>query len=402
MRAQADIIDYSPGGRIGSAWTQTAALLLDAYRDLQSRKLFWLTLVLSLLVAVAFGSVGINQRGFTIFGKIIPSPFNTTLIPATTFYKFLYTQFAIPFWLGFCATLLALIALGGVFPEMISNGSIDLYLSRPIGRLRLFLTKYVFGLLFAACQVLLFSVASYFVIGIRSSLWEPGLFLAVPLVTLLFSYLYCVSVLLGIVTRSALAAILITTLFWAGLYVIHQTDMVLTTLAEAADERVARQRALVDFNQQVLDRNQALPEGERVNVAAYEYQREAQAKTLSDYVETARDLRWWQRLIVAVKTPLPKTNETVDLMMRWLVEEDPLLRVQQEEEERRQRRRERRGLPTTRDTERLGRLAETPEVSRRVYQVLGARRVAWIIGSSLGFQAVVLGIGAWVFCRRDY
>jgi hypothetical protein len=159
---------------------------------------------------------------------------------------------------------------------------------------------------------------------------------------------------------------------------------------------------VVEFNQQVLDRNQALPEAERVNVTAYEFQRDTQTKALQDFDQTAQQLRWWQRLMVGVKTPLPKTNETVDLMTRWLVEEDPLLRVQQEEEDRRQRRRARRGMPTTRDTDRLGQLAETPEVTRRVHQALGARRVVWIIGSSLGFEAFILALGAWVFCRRDY
>jgi ABC-type transport system involved in multi-copper enzyme maturation permease subunit len=399
--SSARVIDYPSGAKIGSGYTQTTALLVDAYRDLQSRKLFWLTLFLSGLVALVFGAVGINDKGFTIFSKLIPSPFNTTLIPAGTFYKFMYTQLAIPFWLGFCATVLALVAVAGMYPEMISNGSIDLYLSRPIGRLRLFLTKYVFGLLFAAFQVLLFSTASYFVIGIRGGEWEPKIFLAVPLVTLLFSYLYCICVLVGILTKSALASVLITVLFWAAIYVIHQTDMVLTTLAEAAIERVDRQQQLVNYNQQVIDNNNALPQDQRANVSAFEHQRDAQTTTLREYQGTAEDLRWWQRTIVKIKTPLPKTNETVYLMSRWLVEEDPLLRIQEEEEQRRAERRARRGA-STRRAENLGQYADDPEVTQRVHQELTARRVGWIIGSSLGFEAVVLGLGAWVFCRRDY
>jgi hypothetical protein len=209
------------------------------------------------------------------------------------------------------------------------------------------------------------------------------------------------------VTRSALASILITVLFWGALYVVHQTDMILTTLAEAADERVARQAQMVEINQQVLDRNQALPEGERVNVSAYEFQRDAQRLKLEEYQASATQLRWWQQLMVGVKTPLPKTTETVDLMSRWLVEIDPILEMHQERDERRERRRaERRAQgrgPSTRDNENdLHDLAGSTEVTQRVYEALNARKVTWIIGSSLGFEAVVLGLGAWVFCRRDY
>ena len=62
------------------------------------------------------------------------------------------------------------------------------------------------GLLFVALQVAIFATASYFVIGIRGGSWEPGVFLAIPLVVCFFSYLYAVSVFFGVLTRSTLAA----------------------------------------------------------------------------------------------------------------------------------------------------------------------------------------------------
>ncbi|HEY7088641.1 MAG TPA: ABC transporter permease, partial [Tepidisphaeraceae bacterium] len=383
-------------------WTQTFALFVDAYRDLQSRKLFWLTLLLSVGVAAAFGSVGINEYGISIFGKVVRSPYNANVIPPGTFYKFLYTEFAIPYWLGFFAAILALIAVGGIFPDMIGSGSIELYLSRPIGRLRLFLTKYAFGLLFAALQVLLFSIASFFVIGLRSGTWEPGIFLSVPLVTLFFSYLYCVCVLIGIVTRSALAAILLTSLFWAALYVVHNTDMVLTTFSVAADHRVEQQKKVVEMNEAVLRRNEALPPDQRGNVSQFQFQRDRQKELLDDYEQTARNLRWWQQTIVMVKTPLPKTNETVELMTRWLVEPDPIMAAQQRESERREQRRAEIGGPATRNADFLGRIANSPEVSQKVYADLQLRKLGWVVGTSVAFEAFVLGIAAWIFCRRDY
>ena len=45
--------------------------------------------------------------------------------------------------------------------------------------------------------------------------WRPSLFLASPYVALLFSYVYAVCVLLGIWTRSTIAALMLAILFYA-------------------------------------------------------------------------------------------------------------------------------------------------------------------------------------------
>lgn len=384
------------------AWEQTVALLVDAYRDLSSRKLFWLTLGMSALVSGAFMAVGINERGFSVFGYEVPSLFNTALIPRGTFFKYIFVQYAIPFWLGFLATILALIAVAGIVPDMIGGGSIDLYLSRPITRLRLFLTKYAFGLLFTACQVLVFSTVSFLVIGIRGGAWEPRIFLAVPLVTLFFSYLYCVCVLVGILTRSALAAMLLTTLFWGALYISHVTDGFLTQFAAAAEYRLEQQQSGIEWVEQLIAENEALPPDRRSNMSAFIFQRDSQRQMIETYAQDAADYRFWQRFVYGLKAPLPKTNETVNLMARTLVGPDPILAIQQQQFERRQAWRERRGGPATRNADRLDRVADEPEVAARFYEDFLSRDVSWVIGSSVLFECVVLGLAAWIFCRRDY
>src|SRR2546421_5526612 len=98
-------LDYqpSPAGSGTSILRETAALFADAYRELNAKRLFWITLYLSLAVVVAFAFISITPRGFTIFGKEVPSFFNSTIIPPDTFYKFVFTQFAISWWLGVIA-----------------------------------------------------------------------------------------------------------------------------------------------------------------------------------------------------------------------------------------------------------------------------------------------------------
>src|SRR5437868_1588197 len=107
MSIEAPPIGYSAvearRGGFTAAVTQTAALFVDGYRELNSKRLFWITLVLSLLVVLAFAFISITPRGIKMFAWELPGPWNSSAIPPQTFYKFLFTQWAIPWWLGFAA-----------------------------------------------------------------------------------------------------------------------------------------------------------------------------------------------------------------------------------------------------------------------------------------------------------
>src|SRR5258705_12779130 len=102
------------------------------------------------------------------------------------------------FWVPGWALIRPRFPPASIFPDFTAGGSVDLYLSRPISRLRLFLTKYATGLLFVALQVAVFASACFLVIGIRGGAWEPRIFLSIPLVVLVFSLLFCICVLLGL------------------------------------------------------------------------------------------------------------------------------------------------------------------------------------------------------------
>jgi ABC-type transport system involved in multi-copper enzyme maturation permease subunit len=389
----------------GSWLTQTWALLVDAYRELNARKLFWITLLLSLLVVLAFAFIGINERGVTIFTAEFPGAWNTNFIPKATFYKFVFTQIAIPWWLGFIASILALISVCSVFPDFISGGSIDLYLSKPVGRLRLFLTKYLTSLLFVALQVLVFAAASFLLIGIKSGAWEFGIFLAVPLVTLFFSYLFCVCVLMGVVTRSALASLLVTILFWLGVFSVHTSEATLLVFKASAEVQLQKQEELIRYYEGVIAKNDELAPGSTTANSGWQTQLANARDELPKIRKNVDQLSWWHALLWRIKAPLPKTAETVDLMGRWLVEDEPLMAADRESRQKREARRaERRttiGGAATQPTK-----AEfDPEdhaVVERIGEEMNARTAAYILGTSLGFEAVILGLAAWIFVRRDF
>src|SRR5205085_5918956 len=163
--------------------TQTLAIFQDAYRELADRKLFWLILILSAIAILGFAGFHADNEHLTYFGFNFPN----VGIPPRALYKSIFSGFVIGMWLTWIATVLALISTASIFPDFIAFGSIDLFLSKPISRVRLFFTKYAAGLLFVLLQVVVFTVMAYCVLGLRGGGWFPGLFWAIPIVVCFFS-----------------------------------------------------------------------------------------------------------------------------------------------------------------------------------------------------------------------
>ena len=337
---------------------QTWAILLDAYRELNARRLFWITLALSALVVLVFALLGVSDAGeLTIAGFEVS--LGMGMLEAEAMYKGLFVHFGIGFWLSWLAAILALVSTAGIFPELISSGSVAMVMSKPIGRVRLFLTKYAGGLLFVTLQVSVFTLASFLVLGLRAGLWEPGLLLAIPLVVLFFSYLFCVCVLLGLITRSTIAALLLTLLVWFGFWAVHTTETTILQFRVGAEQEIARIEAGIE---------------RRLggDVDARQRERE-QAQRQLDNLSLAH------RIAIGAATVLPKTGETIDLLRQALYETTTF---------------------EQHDEDRANQWQQQQQAA--LDEAMRQRSAWWIIGSSLGFEAVILVLAAWLFHRRDF
>jgi ABC-type transport system involved in multi-copper enzyme maturation permease subunit len=394
---------------------QTWAMIVDAYRELNSKRLFWITLFLSTLVVAVFGMFGINQRGLTFLWWEFPLPlFNSTIFPPSLFYRFAFVTFGVPIWLTWIATALALISTSSIIPDFVASGAIELSLSKPIGRLRLFLTKFATGLLFVGLQVAVFTFACFLVIGFRGGAWEWGVWMAVPIVVLFFSYLFSICALTGLITRSTIASLLTTLLCWVICFAINLTDAVFIQQRAAAQLSVVDAEKLVTKREnstrkllaQAKEKGTELPkpkEGEDELEAINPLLKYART-SLVESKESLETWERWTRTAIIVKTFLPKTSETIGLLNRGLVSVDELKKLgliqddptdtgaddepeKAEKPEEPKRRRRRPGDP------RAAKLVETE---------MRGRTTTWIIGTSLAFEAIVLGIGCVIFVRRDF
>ncbi len=383
--------------------TQTWAIFVESYRHLNSKKLFWITLVISGVIVLTFAAIGMNEKGLTFLWWELPFPIAPMLIGSPeVFYKLMFLNLGVAFWLTWGATILALVSTAGIMPEFISGGAIDVTLSKPMSRLRLFLTKYAAAMLFVGLQVGVFSVASFLVIGLRGRSWEPAIFLTIPIVVLFFSYLYCVCTLLGIVTRSTVAALLLTMLVWLGVFAVNSTDAILLVVRTQNEQSVEWLRNDIAEREKALaEATSETPQDGIVNAVKGAFsvdRKERELATRREQLEgregTLRLVARWHDGFVLAKTALPKTAETIGLLERAMVSLADMQRIGDQDENAVQ-------FEIEGDSE-LPIPQDPRAVQNEVIAKSRERPIWWIVGTSLGFEAVVLGLAGWIFCRRDF
>ncbi len=373
------------------------AMLLDSYRELNSKKLFWMILVMSAMVVLVYASIGFDETGMSMFfglWQIENALLTKGSFMSIVLYRSIFSTFMVGIWLTRIATILALVSTTTVFPDFVSGGAIDVMLSKPIRRVTLFFMKFVASLLFVLLQVTVFCVGVFLCMGIRLGDWEWKIFAAIPVVMLFFSYLFSVNVLFGVWTRSALAALLITMMLWTSLWSVNQSETVLNLVrtqmimeVEHADESIAKLEE--SYAALETDKNeQNAPARQRIK-SQLESSREERDSTL----ETIGKIDNWYKPIRAIRTVMPKTAETIALLDRWLRRDTDvnLFDLLQGK--------------VARDDSGAFRVTDTSddrEAQRRVQQEYDAKSEWYLIGSSLVFEALVLSLACWIFVRRDY
>ncbi len=373
------------------------SLLIDSYRQLSAAKLFWLTLGLSGLVVVLFGSIGFNDQGVSIlFGVFdVESEYITAGSPwARGLYLGIYSNFLVTIWLAWIATILALISTCSIFPDFVTEGSIELLLSKPISRMRLFLMKYLVSMLFVMLQVAVFCLGIFICVGLRLGEWNWMIFVAIPIVTLFYSYLFSVTVIVGMVTKSGLAALLVTGVFWMVLFSVNATDGVLTGIVTSQDVQIERYQEGITKQQMKLDEIIS-KSPEDVRIASRQERIEEMKTDNEDSIELLETLRAWQKPISWIIMVLPKTSQTIGLLDRWLSDDrgfdlSAIMRGDMEQ------------LEIVEEIDPTNHEALQRETRRRVQEEYDDRPLWYVIGTSIIFEGLILGLSTLIFCKQDF
>lgn len=387
---------------------QTWALIVDSYRLLLSRKLFWITLVISSIVVLMYASIGFDESGwYILFGltHFDSETFKAGSEWASALYLGFFSTIIVGFWFTWIATILALVSTAPIFNDFMADGAIDLVLSKPMGRLRIFLVKYLGGLMFVLLQMTLFTVGVFLCVGWRVGEWKPEILLAIPLVLVFFSYLYAVSVLLTMLTRSTVASLMLTLIFWFLIFGVNWAERQVNEIriqTEYMAEVIDRYPDAAMMPGQVPPRKTTTPEktqtpaeikAEKEQKAAVAEQRRVDAEQRKKgLLEDAAVYKTWVDRIRIILAVLPKTKQTTDLVEHATVESGQGLLSIMVGAAQRESRGDRPRNPQ----------ANTNEILKRIDEDYRDQSPYYIIGTSLAFEFVVLGCACFLFIRRDF
>jgi ABC-type transport system involved in multi-copper enzyme maturation permease subunit len=146
---------------------------------------------------------------------------------------------------GAWITILVSIVITAFFvPNMLRKGTIDMLIVKPISRPLLLIYKFLGGLSFIALNTAVAVGGVWLAFGLRSGIWAPGFLASIPVLTFFFAILYSASTLFAVLTRSPIAAILLTCLVWLFLFAVGATHSVFGFFREVDQARGPHRAAI--------------------------------------------------------------------------------------------------------------------------------------------------------------
>jgi len=120
-------------------------------------------------------------------------------------------------------TFLALFATAHLVPRLQEKGTIDLYLSRPVGRIPLLLSRYAGGLLLAAANLAYLIGAMWLIIVWKTRVLHPRFLLSGAVILFTIAVLMAFAFLVGVVTSSTGVSLMTTyaVFFFSAILVAH-------------------------------------------------------------------------------------------------------------------------------------------------------------------------------------
>ena len=344
---------------------QVLALLLDSARLLRSRSLFWICLGISAFAAIAlFGTYTFNPDGVRFLW------FKTTANPALSlgttgprmFVSFMFSEVFVQYWLSWGAIILAIVSTASILPDFLADGAIELALCKPISRAKLFLVKWLAAVIFTAAQVTLGVGIAYLLVRWNTGVWLHATLLAIPAIMLQFVYLYCIGALIAVLTRSTIASLIGTLLFWFMVFIVQFSANQLTGIVAQLDVQATRQQA------------------------------RGAAQAAEETRSEAATWRKWQTILVDAKAVVPKTGDLQKIVSN-LNETPTAIDFLELMSTGRQR-----AHPPKLDDAQWKDVQDASRIAERAIRDIN---LYYSLGTSLAFTVVVIGAATFIFVRRD-
>jgi len=177
--------------------------------------------VANVIIAFFIFAIDSTNGDLSIFGNPI-TPRGISDFNAVDF-LFLQLFSGSTFWV----ILFGLFATAGLIPAMLEKGTVELYVSKPISRPLLLMSRSVGACAGIALNLVYFALAIWLIIGVKTGIWHQGFLLASLTVIPLFFFYYSVVALIALVSNSTGFSIMFALVFWFFSSALHVREMAL-------------------------------------------------------------------------------------------------------------------------------------------------------------------------------
>jgi ABC-type transport system involved in multi-copper enzyme maturation permease subunit len=187
-----------------------AANVEEVFREAAARFTLVAYFALStVFVAVFAAAVNLDivdgaLAGAKLFGKAVPFGDEKVDLDQLVF-GFESVFSAVLYLVG---TFLAVFATAHLVPRLQEKGTVDLYLSRPVGRVPLLLSRYVGGLLLAAVNVFYLIGSIWLIVAFKTGVWHARFLLGGLVILFVIATLMAFTFLVGVATSSTAVSIM--------------------------------------------------------------------------------------------------------------------------------------------------------------------------------------------------
>lgn len=105
-------------------------------------------------------------------------------------------------------------ACASYFPNLLAEGAVDLVISNPLSRFRIFFAKFLGGLVLYSVASAIALLGLIVAVGLKIGVWQWQLLSAIPLQVFCAGVLFALVALLGVVSRSTALSIVVGYLFY--------------------------------------------------------------------------------------------------------------------------------------------------------------------------------------------
>ena len=105
---------------------------------------------------------------------------------------------------------ISLIAVSSIIPSMVEKGNIDLLLSKPIGRTKIIIGKFVGGVILIFLNLVYLIGCVWLILSLKSGFWHFPFLYSIIWLTVSFAVIYSLVILLGLTTQSTIISSIVT------------------------------------------------------------------------------------------------------------------------------------------------------------------------------------------------